>query len=148
MHNIAQFLVKTQQVVRTRGQRCGDIELTVYLANTEGLVSLVLDLRNAHDRSGSSSDPSINGHLHYPNDLDGPLNETVTDKIRQYRADCNNRPSNFISIMTTITCTSGHLHCEFVCLYFCKLIGKLTAFLHGVQLVQSNHFQFRRVVFS
>jgi hypothetical protein len=26
------------------------------------------------------SDPSLNDHLHYPNDLDGPLNETVAEK--------------------------------------------------------------------
>jgi hypothetical protein len=31
-----------------------------------GPVPLVLDLRIAHDRFESSSDPSINGHLHYP----------------------------------------------------------------------------------
>jgi hypothetical protein len=27
----------------------------------------VLDLRIVHDRFGSSSDPNLNGHLHYPN---------------------------------------------------------------------------------
>ena len=37
---------------------------------------LALELRIAHERWGSRSDPSLNGHLHYPNDLDGPLNET------------------------------------------------------------------------
>ena len=58
--------VKTQRVVRNRGQRCGDIEIVSYLTNETGPVPLVLDLRIAHDRSGSSSDPSINGHLHYP----------------------------------------------------------------------------------
>ena len=90
-------MVKTQQVARSRGQRCGDIELAAYLANAAGLVPLVLDLRIAHERWGSSSDPSLNGHLHYPNDLYGPLNEAAADKIRQYRADYNNRPSNAIS---------------------------------------------------
>ncbi len=55
---------------RSRGQRCGDIELVGYLANTVGPVSLVLDLRITHERFGSSSDPSINGHLHYPNDVE------------------------------------------------------------------------------
>jgi hypothetical protein len=44
-------------------------------------VSLVMDLRIAHERWGRNSDPSINGHLHYPNDLDSPLNEVDTDKI-------------------------------------------------------------------
>jgi hypothetical protein len=31
-----------------------------------GPVPLVLDLRIAHDRFGSSSDPILNGQLHYP----------------------------------------------------------------------------------
>jgi hypothetical protein len=39
-------------------------ELVAYLENTLGPVPLVLDLRIAHDRFGSSSDPSLNGHLH------------------------------------------------------------------------------------
>jgi hypothetical protein len=41
---------KTQQVARSRGQRCGDIELAAYLANETGPVPLVLDLRIAHER--------------------------------------------------------------------------------------------------
>ena len=55
--------VKTQQVVKRRGQHCGDIELAGYLANAAGPVPLVLDLRIAHDRVGSSTDPTLNGHL-------------------------------------------------------------------------------------
>ena len=106
--------VKTQQVSRRRGQRCGDIELSGYLANAAGPVPLVLDLRIAHDRFGSSSDPSINGHLHYPNDIDRSLNETATDKIRKYRTDYNNNPPNPISFMSVIAGTSGRLHSEFV----------------------------------
>jgi hypothetical protein len=35
--------VKTQHVVKNRGQYCGDIELAGYLANTVGPVTLVLD---------------------------------------------------------------------------------------------------------
>ena len=81
------------------------------------------------ERWGSNSDPSINGHLHYPNDVDGPLNEAAVDKIRAYRADYNNRPSNAISFMPAIASTSGRLHSEFVCLLFLKLIWILTAFL-------------------
>ncbi len=61
--------VKIQQVVRSRGQHCGDIELAGYLANEAGPVPLV-DFRIAHDRVGSSSDPTLNGHLKYPNNLD------------------------------------------------------------------------------
>jgi hypothetical protein len=50
-------------------------------------VPLVLDLRITHERFGSSSDPSINGHLQYPNDVDRSLNEAAADKIRKYRSD-------------------------------------------------------------
>ncbi len=64
--------VKTQQVVKSLGQHCGDIELAGYLPNTTDLVPLVLDLRLAHDRFGSSSDPTLNGRLHY-NDIDKSL---------------------------------------------------------------------------
>jgi hypothetical protein len=53
--------VKTQQVVKSRGQNCGDIELAGYLANAAGPMPLVLDLRLAHDRWGSSADPNLNG---------------------------------------------------------------------------------------
>jgi hypothetical protein len=73
--------VKTQQVDRTRGQRCGDINLAGYPVNVESPVSLVLDLHITHERFGGSSDPSINGHLHYPNDVDRSLNEVTPDKI-------------------------------------------------------------------
>jgi hypothetical protein len=78
------------QVSENRGRHCGNIELTVYLLNTVGPVSLVIDLHIVHDRFGSNSDPSLNGHLHYPNDIDKSLNEDVTDKIRKYRTDYNN----------------------------------------------------------
>ncbi len=54
--------VKTQQVTRSRGQRCGDIEVADYLANMSGPMPLVLDLLITHDRFARSSDPSINGH--------------------------------------------------------------------------------------
>jgi hypothetical protein len=67
--------VKTQQVVKSRGQYCGDIELAGYLANTSDPVPLVLDLRITHERFGSNSDPNLNGKLHYPNDIDRSLNE-------------------------------------------------------------------------
>ncbi len=37
--------IKTQQVVKNRGQDCGDIQLEGYVANEAGPVPLVLDLR-------------------------------------------------------------------------------------------------------
>jgi hypothetical protein len=33
------------------------------------------------DRFGSSSDPSLNGNLHYPNNIDRSLSEDIDDKI-------------------------------------------------------------------
>jgi hypothetical protein len=80
---------KIQQVVRSRGQHCGDVELVGYLANTTDPVPLVLDLHIVHDRFGSSSYPTLNGTLHYPNpnDIDKSVNETADDKIRKYLTD-------------------------------------------------------------
>ncbi len=57
--------VKTQQVVKSRGHHCGDIELAGYLSNTVDPVPLVLDLRLAHDRFGSSSDPTLSVYTGY-----------------------------------------------------------------------------------
>jgi hypothetical protein len=104
------YKVKTQHVTRSRGRHCGDINLAAYLANAAGPVPLVLDLCIAHDRFGSSSDPSLNGHLHYPNDIDKSLNEAAADKIRKYRADYNSNPPSSVSFMPAIASTSGRLH--------------------------------------
>ena len=70
--------------------------------DAEDPVSLVVDLRITHERFGSSSDPSLNGNLHYPNAIDRSLNETVSDKIRKYRADYNNNPPNSVSFIPTV----------------------------------------------
>ncbi len=43
-------------------------------------MSLVLDLRIAHDRVGSCTDPTLNGHFRYPKNLDKSLNDTPADK--------------------------------------------------------------------
>ena len=144
--------VKTERVVRSRGQRCGDLEIASYLANEAGPVPLVLDLRIAHDRFGSSSDPSINGHLHYPNDMDRSLNETVTDKIRKYRTNYYNNPPSCVSFMSAIPSTSGMLHSDIVCLLFLQDHREPDRFFaaSGVQLAQSSsgQFHFRRAAFS
>ncbi len=105
--------VKTQQVVKNRGHHCGDVELTGYLVNVEDPVSLVLDLRIVHDRVGNSTDPTLNGHLKYPNNLDQSLNDTVADKVRKYRVDYYNNPPNTVSFIPAISSKSGRLHSEF-----------------------------------
>ena len=79
---------------------------------------LVLDLRIAQHRVGSSTDPTLNEHLRHPNNLDQSLNDTATDKIRKYRSDYNNNPPNTVAFMPTIASTSGRLHSEFIRLLF------------------------------
>jgi hypothetical protein len=126
-----------------------------YLANTADPVPLVLDLRIAqehNDRYGSSSDPSLNGHLHYSNDIDRSLDEAAADKIRKCRDDYNNNPPNTVSFITAITSTSGRLHSEFVRLLFLQAHREPDRFFaaSGVQLVQTDRdqFHFRRAAFS
>ena len=82
--------VKTQQVIKSRGQYCGDIDLTGYLENETGPVSLVLDLRITHELFG----------------------------IRKYLTDYNNNPPSAVSFMSVIDSTSGRLHSEFIRLLF------------------------------
>jgi hypothetical protein len=116
-------------------------------------VPLVLDLRIAHDRMGSSSDPTLNGHLKYPNNLDQSLNDATVDKIRKYRVDYNNRPPSVVSFMPAIASTSGRLHSEFVRLLFLQAHRETDRFFaaSGVQLTETNPsgqlFTFRRAVF-
>jgi hypothetical protein len=106
----------------------------------------------AHDRFGSSYNPSLNGNLHYPNDIDRSLNEAAADKIRKYRADYNNNPLRAVSLMPAIASTSGMLHSEFIRLLFLQAHRETDRFFaaSGVQLAQSTCglFQIRRAAFS
>ena len=61
--------------------------------NKMGPVTLVLDLHISHDRFGSNSDPSLNGHLHRPNDIDKSLEETKGP--RGVYVDVRDRPSRW-----------------------------------------------------
>ncbi len=97
---------------------------------------LVLDLRIAHDRVGSSADPTLNGHLKYPNNLDQSLNDAATDKIRKYRAHYNNRPPSVVSFMSAIVVRQAGYIVNLLDFYSYRLIGKLTAFL---QLQEFSH---------
>jgi hypothetical protein len=112
----------------------------------------VLDLRIAHDRYGRTSDPSVNGHLRYPNDTDRSLNKASDDKIRKYRADYNNNPPNTVSFMPPIVSTSDRLHSEFVRLLFLQTHRETDRFFStsGVQLAQTDrgHFHFRHAAFA
>ncbi len=94
------------------------------------------DLHIDHDRWGSSSDPSINGHLHYPNDMDRSLNEAAADKIRKHHVDYNNNPPSCVVFIPVIPSTSGRLHSEFVCLLFLQAHREIDRFFaaSGVQI--------------
>ena len=113
---------------------------------------LVLDLRIAHERFGRSSDLSLNGNLRYPNDIDRSLNEAATDKIRKYRTDYNNNPSQVVAFMPVIGSTSGRLHSEFIRLLFLETHRETDLFfaVSGVQLAESNLglFHFRLTTLS
>jgi hypothetical protein len=74
--------VKTHQVVKNRGQHRGEVELVGYLANAPDPVSLVLILRITHDRVGSSTDRTLNGHLKYPNNLDQSRHDTTVQSTQ------------------------------------------------------------------
>jgi hypothetical protein len=115
-------------------------------------VPLVLDLRIAHDSVGSSTDPTLNGHLRYPNNLDQSLNDTAADKIRKYRSDYNNNPPNTVPFMSAMGSTSGRLYSEFVRLLFLQVHRETDRFFaaSGVQLVQTDRgmFHYRRAAFS
>jgi hypothetical protein len=133
--------VNTKQVAKSRGQQCGDMSWLIISRMRQvrclwSWVPLVLDLRIAHERWGSSSDPSINGHLRCPNDIDRSRNEAAADKIRKYRADYNNNCPNAISFMPAIASTSGRLHSECVRLLFVQAHRETDRFFaaSGVQL--------------
>jgi hypothetical protein len=129
-----------------------DLFHTTHKVKTQQVIPLVLDLRIVHDRFGSSSDPSLNGNLHYPDNIDGSLNETGDDKIRKYRDDYNNNPPNTVSLIPDITSMSGRLHSEFVRLSFLQTHRETDRFFaaSGVELVQHDRdqFHFLHVTFS
>ncbi len=113
---------------------------------------LVLDLRVAHDRVGSSADPALNGHLRYPNNLDQSLNDVATDKLRKYRADYNFNPPRGVGFMSAIPSTSGRLHSEFIRILFLQAHRETDRFfaVSGVMSSQSDRgfFHYLLVVFS
>ena len=84
--------------------------------------------------------------------MDRSLNEAATDKIRKYRADCNNNPPSSFAFMSAIASTSGRLHSEFVCLLFLQDHRETDRFLpdSGVQVAQSTRdlYHYKRASFS
>ncbi len=89
---------------------------------------LVLDLRIAHELWGSTSDPILNGNLHYPNDIDRSLNETDDDNIRKYRTIITTHRPLSLSCHLFLGRLGDYI-VNLYSFYFDKLIGKLTTFL-------------------
>ena len=117
-----------------------------------------MDLLIVHERFGSSSDPSINGHLHYPHDdlyvIVGVMKDwklKLWELHTSYTLD-NNRPSNTISFMSVITSKSDRLHSDFVFLLFLQDHRETDRFfvVSGVQVAQSTsgQFHYRRTTSS
>ncbi len=113
-------------------------------------MTLVLDRRIGHNRVGSGSDPTLNGHL--PNNLERSLNKTVVDKIRKYHTDYNNNPPSVVSFMVVIVSTSGRLHGEFIRLVFLQDHRETDPFfaVSGFQIAHSDlgFFHYLRADFS
>ncbi len=99
---------------------------------------LVLDLRVAHDRVGSSADPALNGHLRYPYNLEQSLNDTVVDNHGSIALNTITiHPGVWASCPLLLVRLGGYIVnlSEF---YSYRLIGKLTAFLHLQEFCQRN----------
>jgi hypothetical protein len=124
--------VKTHQVLKSRGQHCGDIELVGYLANAAGPVPLVLDLCVAHDSVASSADLLLSY-----------VNITSTTILI--------RPGVSVSCPLLLVRLAAYIVnlSEF---YSYRIIGKLTAFFatSGVTSSQSDRgfFHYLRAAFS
>ena len=54
----------------------------------------------------------LNGNLHYPlsSDVDKPLNETVSDKIRDYRADYKTVPVTLFFFIPAVATPLGTIN--------------------------------------
>ncbi len=119
-------------------QYSGDIELGGYLQNVVGTVTLVMDLRITHEHWESSTDPTLHGHLHYPHDFDKPLNETVSDKIRNNHSDYNQNPLILFLLCQILWALPGDYIVNLYEFYSYKLIGKLTVFLQLQESILCN----------
>jgi hypothetical protein len=91
------------------------------------------------DRVGSSSDPTLNGHLKYPDNLDQSLNDAAADKIRKYRADYNNSRRVWYHLCLLLLVRQAGYIVNLSDFYSYRLIGKLTASLKLQEFNQRKH---------
>ncbi len=114
------FKLMFQKKILSLGQWCGETSNCLVISWMCRVRYLWYWTYASYMDRGSTTDPSINVHLHYPSDIhiDRSLNESVVDKIRKYRSTYNNNPPNTISFMSDIDSTSGRLNSDFVLLLF------------------------------
>ncbi len=110
---------------------------------------MVLGLHITHDRFGGTSDLNVNGHLHYPNDIDRSLNETVTDKIPKYRMTIIITHLTLLHLFLILLVRLGGYIVNLCDFYSYRTIGKLTDFfaVSGVPFAHSTSglFHFRHL---
>jgi len=88
---------------------------------------MVLDLRIAHDRFGSSSNLNLNRHLHYPNDIDRSLKASARSKSIELTTIITHLWQTHLCLQLQVRLGGYTVNlCDF---YFYRLIGKLTAVL-------------------
>ena len=76
-------------------------------------------------------EPTLNGNLHYPNDIDRSLHEAAADKIRKYRIALTIITASLMlsPLCQLLLVRLGGCIVNLCAFYDYKLIGKLTAFL-------------------
>ena len=88
-----------------------------------------MDLRITYDRFGSISDPSLNGHLHYPTDMDRTLNEVDLTKTYNTVLTIIIVPLTLFPLCLLLPVRLDVSTMNLCAFYFYRIIGKLTAFL-------------------
>ena len=100
----------------SKGNQRGDVQIKGYLKHNGVERDLVYDLSVTHERWGATDEPSKNGQLCYPDDIDRPLREAAQKKVLKYQNAYANDHS--ITFMPAIASTTGRLHAEFLRLLF------------------------------
>ena len=103
-------------VTASKGNQRGDVQIQGYLKHNGVERDLVYDLSVTHERWGATDEPSKNGQLCYPDDIDRPLREAAQKKVLKYQNAYANDHS--ITFMPAIASTTGRLHAEFLRLLF------------------------------
>ena len=103
-------------VTASKGNQRGDVEINDYLRHNGVDRTLVFDFSMAHDRWGATDEPSKNGQLCYPYDLNRTVWEAAQKKVKKYRGTYAN--DHGISFLPAIASTTGRLDAEFLRLLF------------------------------